>query len=92
MEEIRDLTRVVTSLDRSVGKRGRLGLTRRAGRRESAGGPEEEVEVNLRDKASCAKQSTSCPRPERRVIQLSGDGIYGDDPTPICEAPAASWR
>jgi len=83
VDEIRDLSRVVTSLDRSVGGEddsaslGELVAEERAG-------PDEEVEVNLRDRA-LREAVEELPEPERRVIQLRY-GINGDDPTPIREA------
>jgi RNA polymerase primary sigma factor len=83
VDEIRDLSRVVTSLDRSIGGEddsaslGDLVAEERAG-------PDEEVEVSLRDRA-LRDAVAELPEPERRVIQLRY-GINGDDPTPIREA------
>jgi RNA polymerase primary sigma factor len=83
VEEIRDLSRVVTSLDRPVGGEddsaslGELVAEERPG-------PADEVEVSLRDRA-LRDAVEELPEPERRVIQLRY-GINGDDPTPIREA------
>jgi RNA polymerase primary sigma factor len=82
VEEIRDLTRVVTSLDRPVGDEegAALGEFIEAERE----GPAEEVALSLRNET--LKQAVmELPEPERNVIQLRY-GINGDEPTPVREA------
>jgi RNA polymerase primary sigma factor len=82
VEEIRDLTRVVTSLDRPVGDEEGASLGEFIP--EERGGPPEELAVSLRD--DTLKQAVmELPEPEREVIQLRY-GIDGDDPTPLREA------
>jgi RNA polymerase primary sigma factor len=82
VEEIRDLTRVVTSLDRPVGDEEGASLGEFIP--EERGGPPEELAVSLRDET--LKQAVmELPEPEREVIQLRY-GIDGDDPTPLREA------
>jgi RNA polymerase primary sigma factor len=82
VEEIRDLTRVVTSLDRPVGDEEGASLGEFIP--EERGGPPEELAVSLRDET--LKQAVmDLPEPEREVIQLRY-GIDGDDPTPLREA------
>jgi RNA polymerase primary sigma factor len=78
---LRDVSRVVTSLDRPVGPEaetelGELLPSERAG-------PAEEVEVSLRDQT--LRQAVSkLPDEERKVIELRY-GIDGDEPTPLRE-------
>jgi RNA polymerase primary sigma factor len=82
VEEIRDLTRVVTSLDRPVGDEEGASLGEFIP--EERGGPPEELAVSLRDET--LKQAVmKLPEPEREVIQLRY-GINGDEPTPLREA------
>jgi RNA polymerase primary sigma factor len=82
VEEIRDLTRVVTSLDRSVGEEDASSLGEFIPDERS--GPSEEVAVSLRDQALRAAVK-ELPDEERKVIQLRY-GINGDEPTPLREA------
>ena len=83
VEEIRDLSRVVTSLDRSVsGEDDSVALGELVA--EDRPGPADEVEVSLRDQA-LRDAVEDLPEEERRVIQIRY-GINGDDPTPIREA------
>jgi RNA polymerase primary sigma factor len=82
VEEIRDLTRVVTSLDRPVGDEdsGSLGEFVPDERE----GPSEEVALSLRDQ-TLREAVQELPDDERKVIQLRY-GINGDEPTPLREA------
>jgi RNA polymerase primary sigma factor len=82
VEEIRDLTRVVTSLDRPVGDEdsGSLGEFVPDERE----GPSEEVALSLRDQ-TLREAVQELPDEERKVIQLRY-GINGDEPTPLREA------
>jgi RNA polymerase primary sigma factor len=82
VEEIRDLTRVVTSLDRPVGEEDASSLGEFIPDERS--GPSEEVAVSLRDQALRAAVK-ELPDEERKVIQLRY-GINGDEPTPLREA------
>jgi RNA polymerase primary sigma factor len=81
VEEIRDLTRVVTSLDRPVGEEDVASLGEFI--EDERTGPSEEVALSLRDQAlrSAVKD---LPDDERKVIQLRY-GINGDEPTPLRE-------
>jgi RNA polymerase primary sigma factor len=82
VEEIRDLSRVVTSLDRPAGEEdsGALGELIP----DERAGPSEELHVGLR--ARTLKQAVEqLPEEERRVIELRY-GIDGDDATPLREA------
>src|SRR5262245_33482434 len=83
VEEIRDLSRVVTSLDRPVSAEGDSAALGELVAEERPG-PADEVEVSLRDRA-LRDAVDELPERERRVIQLRY-GINGDDPTPIREA------
>ena len=83
VEEIRDLSRVVTSLDRPVSDDGDSAPLGELVAEERPG-PADEVEVSLRDRALRAAVE-ELPERERRVVQLRY-GIDGDDPTPIREA------
>ncbi len=82
VEEIRDLTRVVTSLDRPVGEEDAASLGEFI--RDERSGPSEEVAVSLRDQM-LRRAVEDLPDEERKVIQLRY-GINGDDPTPLREA------
>jgi RNA polymerase primary sigma factor len=82
VEEIRELTRVVTSLDRPVGE-GDSGALGEFVPDERAG-PSEEVAVSLRDQ-TLREAIEELPDDERKVIQLRY-GINGDEPTPLREA------
>jgi RNA polymerase primary sigma factor len=81
VEEIRDLTRVVTSLDRPVGQEegGSLGELIP----EEGESPPEELALSLRDE-TLKEAVMELPDPEREVIQLRY-GINGDEPTPLRE-------
>jgi RNA polymerase primary sigma factor len=82
VEEIRDLSRVVTSLDRPVGEEdgGALGEFIPDERIGTA----EEVHMSLRDN-TLREAVKQLPEEERKVIQLRY-GINGDEPTPLREA------
>jgi RNA polymerase primary sigma factor len=83
VEEIRELTRVVTSLDRPVGDEdGGASLGEFV--EDERTGPSEEVALSLRDE-TLREAVYSLPEPERQVIQLRY-GINGDEPTPLREA------
>ena len=82
VDEIRDITRVVTSLDRPVGDEDASSLGEFIP--EERIGPAEEVHMSLRD--STLRQAVEgLPEEERKVIQLRY-GINGDEPTPLREA------
>jgi len=81
VEEARDAARVVTSLDRPVGEEEETSfgsLLPSADR-----GPEEEVDISLRDDA-LRRALARLPEQERAVVKLRY-GINGDDPTPLSE-------
>src|SRR6185295_7466008 len=82
VEEIRDLTRVVTSLDRPVGEEDASSLGEFIP--DERTGPSEEVQVSLRDQA-LRRAVQDLPDEERKVIQLRY-GINGDEPTNLREA------
>ncbi len=82
VEEIRELTRVVTSLDRPVGDEDGSSLGEFV--EDERTGPSEEVALSLRDE-TLREAVYSLPEPERQVIQLRY-GINGDEPTPLREA------
>jgi RNA polymerase primary sigma factor len=82
VEEIRDLTRVVTSLDRPVGEEDASALGEFIPDERS--GPSEEVAVSLRDQ-TLRRAIEDLPDDERKVIRLRY-GINGDEPTPLREA------
>ena len=82
VEEIRDLTRVVTSLDRPVGDEDAASLGEFI--EDERSGPSEEVAVSLRDQ-TLREAVQELPDEERKVIQLRY-GINGDEPTPLREA------
>src|SRR5918995_1146755 len=82
VEEIRDLSRVVTSLDRPVGSEADTALGELVP--EERLGPADELQVSLRDR-TLRDAVMELPEPERKVIQLRY-GINGDEPTPIREA------
>jgi len=81
VEEIRDLTRVVTSLDRPVGDEDAASLGEFI--QDERSGPSEEVAVSFRDQA-LRRAVQDLPDDERKVIQLRY-GINGDEPTPLRE-------
>jgi RNA polymerase primary sigma factor len=82
VEEIRELTRVVTSLDRPVGEEDGSSLGTLVP--DERTGPSEEVALSLRD-ATLRRAVEDLPEDERKVIQLRY-GINGDEPTPLREA------
>jgi RNA polymerase primary sigma factor len=82
VEEIRDLTRVVTSLDRPVGEEDAASLGEFI--KDERSGPSEEVAVSLRDQ-QLRRAVEELPDDERKVIRLRY-GINGDEPTPLREA------
>ena len=81
VREARETARVVTSLDRPVGEEDEtsLGALLPSGER----GPEEEVDISLRQDA-LRRALEQLPEPERAVVRLRY-GISGDDPTPLSE-------
>ena len=81
VEDIRELTRVVTSLDRPVGEEDGSSLGTLIPDERS--GPSEEVALSLRDE-TLRRAVEGLPDEERRVIQLRY-GINGDEPTPLRE-------
>jgi RNA polymerase primary sigma factor len=81
VEEIRDLTRVVTSLDRPVGDEDASSLGEFIPDERS--GPSEEVAVSFRDQ-TLRRAVEELPDDERKVIRLRY-GINGDEPTPLRE-------
>jgi RNA polymerase primary sigma factor len=81
VEEIRDLTRVVTSLDRPVGDEDASALGEFIPDERS--GPSEEVAVSFRDQM-LRRAVDELPEDERKVIRLRY-GINGDEPTPLRE-------
>src|SRR5262249_56521907 len=81
VEEIRDLTRVVTSLDRPVGEEDGSSMGEFV--QDERVGPSEEVALSFRDQA-LHKAVQDLPDDERKVIQLRY-GINGDETTPLRE-------
>jgi RNA polymerase primary sigma factor len=81
VREAREAARVVTSLDRPVGEEEQtsLGALLPSGER----GPEEEVDISLREDA-LRQALENLPEEEREVVKLRY-GINGDDPTPLSE-------
>jgi RNA polymerase primary sigma factor len=82
VEEIRDLTRVVTSLDRPVGEEDAASLGEFIPDERS--GPSEEVAVSFRDQ-TLRRAVEDLPEDEQKVIRLRY-GINGDEPTNLREA------
>jgi RNA polymerase primary sigma factor len=82
LEETREYTRTITSLERPVGEEGetQLGDLLPSSERE----PVEVVEIGLREEAVHAALER-LPEQEREVIKLRY-GINGDEPTPLREA------
>ena len=82
IQETRDVTRTITSLDRPIGEEGdtQLGDLLESEDR----GPEEEVQIGLREETLRAAIDR-LPEREREVVRLRY-GINGDDPTPLREA------
>jgi RNA polymerase primary sigma factor len=81
LQEARAASRVVTSLDRPVGEAEDTTLGSLLA--SDALGPEEEVEIILREDA-LTRALEQLPEPERQVVRLRY-GINGDDPTPLSE-------
>jgi RNA polymerase primary sigma factor len=81
VREARDTARVVTSLDRPVGEEEETPFGALLASDEQ--GPEEEVDIALRDDA-LRQALARLPEPEREVVKLRY-GINGDDPTPLSE-------
>jgi len=81
VRETRDAARVVTSLDRPVGEEEETTLGSLLPSEER--GPEEEVEIGLREDA-LRSALERLPEQEREVVRLRY-GINGDDPTPLVE-------
>ena len=81
IREVRDAARTITSLDRPVGEDGETALGELLEGEEQ--GPEEEVELSLREEALHSALD-SLPERERQVLKLRY-GINGDEPTPLRE-------
>jgi RNA polymerase primary sigma factor len=84
LEEVRealDAARVVTSLDRPVGEEEDTSLGSLLPSEQL--GPDEEVEISLREDA-LRRAVDRLPEREREVVKLRY-GINGDDPTPLSE-------
>jgi RNA polymerase primary sigma factor len=82
LEETREFSRTVTSLERPVGEEGDTELG--ALLPSDAPEPVEEVEIGLRQEA-VHRALDNLPEQEQQVIRLRY-GINGDDPTPLREA------
>src|ERR1700733_1852163 len=81
LAEARAASRVVTSLDRPVGEDEETSFGALLASDER--GPEEEVDILLREDA-LARALQRLPEPEREVVKLRY-GVGGDDPTPLSE-------
>ena len=81
LREAREATRVVTSLDRPVGEGGDTAFGALLASDER--GPEEEVDIVLREDA-LRRALEQLPEPEREVVKLRY-GVGGDEPTPLVE-------
>jgi RNA polymerase primary sigma factor len=81
VREARETARVVTSLDRPVGEEEETPFGALLASEER--GPEEEVDISLRDDA-LRRALERLPEREREVVKLRY-GINGDDPTPLSE-------
>jgi RNA polymerase primary sigma factor len=81
VREARDAARVVTSLDRPVGAEEETPFGALLASEDR--GPEEEVDIALREDA-LRRALARLPEPEREVVKLRY-GINGDDPTPLSE-------
>jgi RNA polymerase primary sigma factor len=81
LEESRAASRVVASLDRPVGEGDDTAFG--ALLASSERGPEEEVDISLREDA-LRRALEQLPEREREVVKLRY-GINGDDPTPLSE-------
>jgi RNA polymerase primary sigma factor len=82
IHETREVTRTITSLERPVGDEGETELGELLPSEER--GPEEEVEIALREDA-VRSAVERLPEREREVVKLRF-GIDGDEPTPLREA------
>jgi RNA polymerase primary sigma factor len=82
VREVREAARVVTSLDRPVGEEEDTPFGALLASEER--GPEEEVDIVLREDA-LRSALERLPETEREVVRLRY-GIDGDDPTPLTEA------
>jgi RNA polymerase primary sigma factor len=82
VQETRDVTRSITSLDRPIGEEGDAALGDLL--ESDALAPEEEVQIGLREEALHAAIDR-LPDREREVVRLRY-GINGDEPTPLREA------
>jgi RNA polymerase primary sigma factor len=82
VQETRDVTRSITSLDRPIGEEGDAELGDLLESEDL--GPEEEVQIGLREEALHAAIDR-LPDREREVVRLRY-GINGDEPTPLREA------
>ena len=81
LDEARAASRVVTSLDRPVGEDEETSFGALLASEER--GPEEEVDILLREDA-LRRALEQLPEKEREVVKLRY-GINGDDPTPLSE-------
>ena len=81
LAEVRDAVRVVTSLDRPVGEGEDTPYGALLASDER--GPEEEVDILLREDA-LRRALDQLPEQEREVVKLRY-GVGGDDPTPLVE-------
>jgi RNA polymerase primary sigma factor len=81
LREARDATRVVTSLDRPVGDTEETSFGALLASNER--GPEEEVDILLREDA-LQRALDQLPEQEREVVKLRY-GVGGDEPTPLVE-------
>lgn len=82
IDEVREVTRTITSLDRPVGEEGETELGDLLPSDQQA--PEEEVEVTLTEE-SLRRALAGLPERERQVIALRY-GIDGGEPVPLREA------
>jgi RNA polymerase primary sigma factor len=82
IQETRDVTRTITSLDRPIGEEGDTQLGDLLESDDQ--GPEEEVQIGLREETLRAAIDR-LPEREREVVRLRY-GINGDEPTPLREA------
>jgi RNA polymerase primary sigma factor len=82
IEQTREVTRTITSLERPIGEEGETELGELLPSEER--GPEEEVEIGLREDA-VRTALEQLPEREREVVKLRF-GINGDEPTPLREA------
>ncbi len=82
LEETREMTRTITSLERPVGEEGETELGELLPSEEA--GPEEEVSIGLAQE-TLREAVSRLPEDEQKVIRLRY-GINGDEPTPLREA------